>query len=169
MPLLISKIAFLLMLGAVLGGLFAWWLAHRHFEDVTVEHTRLHEEWRQWRSQIERRLGERPAEPDWSPLVQRMGAIERAIGGIRFPAPEPTNLRPVLDAVASIRLPSPTAAQPVNLEPLISRVTQLESTVRSIVIPAPVHTTLAAPDLQPVMASLLELQRAVAKLRPPGA
>ena len=166
MSFLLAKISFLLLLAALFGGLFGWWLARRHFEDVTAHHAQLQDEWRQWRSQIERRLGE-PTEPDWTPVMQRLGSIERAIGSIRLPAVEPTNLRPVLDAVASIRLPPAQERPPLDLAPVISRMAQLEAAVRGIVIPAPVHTNVAATDLQPLMANLLELQRAVAALHAP--
>lgn len=213
MPFLFAKISFLLLLSAVLGGMVAWWLASRHFGQVGVELKAQQDEWRQWRSQIDRRLGERP-EPDWTPLLQRLGSLERAVGSIRLPVPESTNLRPVLDAVASLRLHD---APVVNLEPLHARLLALEDSLRrhapvaaqsldATVDLSPVLSRLAlidntlalseghfsnlghrlaaletrlanlrlpepqaAPNLQPLMASLLELQRAVAALRTPQA
>lgn len=191
MSLLIAQIALLMLVSALLGGVVAAWLVRRSLQALTDEQVRQHGAWTQWRQQIEQRLAERP-EPDLAPLVQRLAALEKAVGGIRLPTPEPTNLRPVLDAVASIRLPEPPKP---NLEPLNARLLQLEEAVKATAMPASmlakeVELTalisrlgaienqlsrlrmpdpVAAPNLQPLMASLLELQRAVAAIGTPAA
>ncbi len=178
MSLLFAQMAFWLLLAALLGGVCAWWLAQRRLQALNAEHTRLQNEWVQWRQLIERRLAERP-EPDWTPLMHRLGAIEKAVGNIRLPTPESTNLRPVLDAVASIRLQAPPVFPAAQLDPLharllsiethlsglFSRLGAVENRLAHLRLPEP----MAAPNLQPLMASLLELQRAVAALRGPAA
>lgn len=178
MSLLFAQMAFLLLLAALLGGVCAWWLAQRRLQAVSADHTQLQNEWAQWRQLIDHRLAERP-DPDWTPLMHRLGAIEKAVSSIRLPTPEPTNLRPVLDAVASIRMQPPPVIPAAQLEPLhgrllsmethlaalFSRLGAVENRLANLRIPEP----MAAPNLQPLMASLLELQRAVAALRVPSA
>jgi hypothetical protein len=156
MSFLLAKMAFWLLFAALFGGLIAWWLTQRHFVGLSTEQRRQQGEWNEWRQHIEQRLAQ-PAQPDWAPVMQRLGQLDQAINGIHLPVPEPTNLRPVLDAVATLRMPE---VAPVNLEPLNMRLQALEHAVKQIVIPA----SAAAPNLQPLMASLLELQRAVAVL-----
>ena len=134
-----AKLALLMLGSALLGGLCAWWLARRHFErrfelhlaDGAAEHQRLQAEWVQWRQQVDRRLAA-PADPDWTPLLQRLGAVEKALHGIRLPTPEPTNLRPVIDAVASMRVPS-TAA--VDLQPMMTGLMELQRAVATLRMP----------------------------------
>ncbi len=153
MSLLLAKIALLMLVAAGLGGLVAWWLVRRQLQAMAAEQARHQADWALWRQQIDRRLDERP-EPDWSPLMHRLTALEKAVSGIRLPTPEPTNLRPVLDAVASIRWPE---VPKVNLEAVQARLLAIEESIRG--------TAQAASSLQPLMASLLELQRAVAAIR----
>ncbi len=160
MSYLLVQMAVLMLLATLLGGMVAWWLAKQRIADLLAERTRLHEECAQWRRQIERQLAEPPG-PDWTPVMHRLGALEKAIGSIRLPTPEPINLRPVLDAVASLRRPD---LQPINLEPLHARLLALEDSIRRLHLPTPREA-----DLQPLMASLLQLQRAVAALRGPSA
>lgn len=173
-----AQMSLLLLLAALLGGLAAWWLAQRRLQAVNAGHTRLQTEWAQWRQLVERRLAERP-DPDWTPLMHRLGAIEKAVGSIRLPTPESTNLRPVLDAVAAMRVQAPPVFPAAQLDPLHARLLSIETHLSALFsrlgavenrlahlrIPEP----MAAPNLQPLMASLLELQRAVAALRGPAA
>ena len=174
-----AQLVFLLLASALLGGLCAWWLAQRRFDrcvaDAAAERQRLQDDWGQWRQQMDHRLAA-PTGPDWTPLLQRLGAVEKAVHGIRLPTPEAINLRPVIDAVASMRLPGPSA---VDLQPLHARLQALESDLAVVLshlgaletrlsnlrLPEPT----AAPNLQPMMTGLLELQRAVAALRMPPA
>lgn len=158
MSLMVAKILGLALLAALVGACLGWWVARRHLEEMSLEHSRQRNDWAQWRQELDRRLAERPS-PDWTPVMHRLGALEKAIGGIRLPTPEPTNLRPVLDAVASLRRPD---LQAVNLEPLHARLLAVEDAIRRIHIPAPRET-----DLSPLMASLLQLQRMVGALRLP--
>ena len=133
MPSLPAETAVLLALATLCGGFIGWWLQHRRLVELRLEHSKQQYEWVQWRRHIERRLAEPPA-PDWTPVLHRLGGVEKAILGIRFPSPEPTNLRPVLDAIASIRMPEAPA---VNLEPLHNRLLGLEDAVRRIGITPP--------------------------------
>ncbi len=130
-----AKLALLLLVAALLGGLCAWWLAQRRFErhmaDVAREHQRRQDEWAQWQQLVDRRLAA-AAEPDWTPLLQRLGAVEKAINGIRLPTPEPTNLRPVMDAVASIRQPRVPAA---DLQPMMTGLMELQRAVAALRVP----------------------------------
>lgn len=194
MSVLLAKVTLLMLAASLLGGLLAWWLVRRDFKALAAEQARHEGDWALWRRQLDRRLVERTA-PDLTPLLHRFGAIEKAIGSIRLPTPEPTNLRPVLDAVASIRLPEGLKA---NLDPLHARLLALEGAINGIAATAALPpagdgpsaitglggrldaiearlaelrspASVAAPNLQPLMASLLELQRAVAAIRIPPA
>lgn len=160
MSLLVVKIAGLALLAALLGACLGWWMARRHLQELALEHARQRADWAQWRQELDRRLAERQS-PDFTPVMHRLGALEKAVGGIRLPTPEPINLRPVLDAVASLRRPD---LQPVNLEPLHARLLAVEDSIRRIHIPVPRET-----DLSPLMASLLQLQRMVGAQRQPPA
>ncbi len=190
MSVLLAKVTLLMLAASLLGGLLAWWLVRRDFKAVAAEQARHEGDWALWRQQFDRRLVER-TDPDLTPLLHRLGEIEKTIGSIRLPTPEPTNLRPVLDAVASIRLPEGLKA---NLDPLHARLLALEGAIKGIAATAALPPTesgpstltglagrldaiearlaelrppgpVAAPNLQPLMASLLELQRAVAAIR----
>ena len=152
---MVAKISALMLLAALLGCVLGWWVARRHLQELSLERARQQHEWAQWRQELDRRLAERSA-PDWTPVMHRLGALEKAIGGIRLPTPEPINLRPVLDAVASLRRPD---LQPINLEPLHARLLAMEDAVRRIHMPVHRET-----DLSPLMASLLQLQRMVGAL-----
>ncbi len=194
MSVLFAKVTFLMLVAALLGALLAWWLVRRDLKTMAAEQARHQSDGALWRQQIDRRLAEQ-ADPDLTPLLHRLSAMEKAIGSIRLPTPEPTNLRPVLDAVASIRLPEGLKA---NIDPVHARLLALEAAIKGIAGPAAllpreaelsglaglgarldaIETRLAqlripepvaAPNLQPLMASLLELQRAVAAIRMPPA
>lgn len=185
MPLSIERTAFLLLLAAVAGGLLAWWMSRWHLSQMRAEHERVQVEWQAWREQFEERLSQRP-DPDWAPVLHRLHSLERAVQGIRLPTPEPTNLRPVLDALAAIR---PALPEPLNLDPLYARLMAVEDSVKRAMTGGqrpldlgPTHSRLdrleqmlrnlqsppasaPQPHLQPVMASLLELQRMVGSIR----
>jgi uncharacterized protein HemX len=163
MPPMSASLVLLLLLAALLGGAVAAWWVRRSAQQASAEQARQQVEWDTWRLQIERRLAER-REPDLTPLVQRLAALEKAVGSIRLPTPEPTNLRPVLDAIASIRLP---AAPAVNLEPLHNRLLGLEDAIRIMGTPtaAPAPAAREA-DLAGVVARLGAIEQHLARLRP---
>lgn len=152
---LLAEIAFLMVLALLCGGFIGWWLQRNRLEQLSREHQQQQEEWGQWRRLVERRLAEPPA-PDWTPVLQRVGGVEKAVAAIRFPSPEPTNLRPVLDAVASIRMPEAPA---VNLEPLHNRLLGLEDAIRRIGI-APTAAAQGM-DLSDVLSRLASLESSV--------
>lgn len=102
MGFLLAKILFLLIVAAAAGALLAWWWLRRHYEDVTFEYSRSREEWDSWRRSFEERLAARP-EVDLRPLLQRLAALEQAVRAIEIPQPRPTDLTPVLAAVAALR------------------------------------------------------------------
>jgi uncharacterized protein HemX len=155
MSFLLAEVAFLLALAILCGGFVGWWLQRRRLVEQSQEHQQLQEDWGLWRRHIERRLAEPPV-PDWTPMLQRLGAVEKAIGAIRFPSPEPTNLRPVLDAIASVRMPEAPA---VNLEPLNNRLLGLEDAIGRIgVTPA---ATPQAVDLSDVLSRLASVESCV--------
>lgn len=158
-PLLLLLTAALLatLLGA---GLALGWARHR-LAKAQAELQQQQAEWSAWRAQIERRLADR-REPDWTPLLQRLSAMEKALGHIRMPAPEPVNLRPVLDAIASIERPPS-----VNLEPLHNRLLGLEDAVRSAGgVPAALAPQL---DLSGVHSRLDRVERQIARISSPAA
>jgi hypothetical protein len=111
MGFLLAKILFCLMVAAAAGALFAWWWFRRHYEDVTFEYSRSREEWDSWRRSFEERLAARP-EVDLRPLLQRLAALEQSVRAIEIPPPRPTDLTPVLAALAALRPPAPRAAGP---------------------------------------------------------
>lgn len=49
MGYLLAKIAFLLLLSALLGACLAWWALRRRHEDVTVEYNTWQRDWASWR------------------------------------------------------------------------------------------------------------------------
>jgi hypothetical protein len=108
MGFLLAKILFLLIVAAAAGGLLAWWWFRRHYEDVTFEYSRSREEWDSWRRSFEERLAARP-EIDLRPLLQQLVVLEQAVRAIEIPQPRPTDLTPVLAAVAALR-PAATRA-----------------------------------------------------------
>lgn len=108
MGFLLAKILFLLIVAAAAGALLAWWWFRRHYEDVTFEYSRSREEWDSWRRSFEERLAARP-EVDLRPLLQQLAALEQAVRGIEIPQPRPTDLTPVLSALAALRTAAPRA------------------------------------------------------------
>lgn len=175
MPFLIAKILVLLLLAAAFGAWLGAWLLRRRYVDVTSEHTLLRDEWRLWRGQVDQRLA---TPPDGSALAERLAAIEAAVRGIQVPpAPPPTDLAPVLEAVQGIRLPAPERvdlgpvleavggirvppAQAVDLAPLTERLAALEQRLGALRFPEPPPP----PSLQPMQAALQALETRVAGL-----
>lgn len=166
MGYLIYKIVFMLMSAAGFGAALAWWWMRRHYEDVTLEHSRWVENWDQWRQRFEAQLAARPA-ADLSPLADRLTDIERRIDGIVMPPPAPApDLAPVLlrlaeleRAVAGIRIPAPVAT---DLAPVTSRLATFESALRALQIPAARDV-----DLAPVLQQLGGLRERVESIRLP--
>jgi hypothetical protein len=107
MGFLLAKILFLLIVAAAAGALLAWWWFRRHYEDVTFEYSRSREDWDSWRRSFEERLAARP-EVDLRPLRAQLAALEQAVRAIEIPQPRPTDLTPVLSALAALR---PAAAR----------------------------------------------------------
>ncbi|MCL4695840.1 MAG: hypothetical protein KJ023_02095 [Burkholderiaceae bacterium] len=173
MPFLIAKILVLLLLAAAFGAWLGAWLLRRRYVDVTSEHTLLRDEWRLWRGQVDQRLA---TPPDGSALAERLAAIEAAVRGIQVPpAPPPTDLAPVLEAVQGIRLPAPERvdlgpvleavgairvppAQAVDLAPLTERLAALEQRLGALRFPEPPPP----PSLQPMQVALQALETRVA-------
>lgn len=163
MGYLIYKIVFMLMSAAGFGAALAWWWMRRHYEDVTLEHSRWVENWDQWRQRFEAQLAARPA-ADLSPLADRLTDIERRIDGIVFPPPTPvTDLSPVREdlhalrqRMDAIRIPEPLAPQHVDLEPVQRRLDALDRTLadalaewrsrQAPVLPAPAPAAVAEPE-----------------------
>ena len=77
---LIYKIVFMLLSAAAFGAALAWWWMRRHYEDVTLEHSRWVENWDQWRQRFEGQLAARPA-VDLTPIADRLTDVERRIDG----------------------------------------------------------------------------------------
>jgi hypothetical protein len=117
MGFLLAEILFLLIVAAAAGALLAWWWFRRHYEDVTFEYSRSREEWDSWRRSFEERLAARP-EIDLRPLREQLAALEQAVRAIEIPAPRPTDLTPVLAALAALRPPAPRAAPARASEPI---------------------------------------------------
>jgi hypothetical protein len=109
MGFLLAKMLFLLIVAAAAGALLAWWWFRRHYEDVTFEYARAREEWERWRDGFEERLAARP-EIDLRPLLQQLVVLEQAVRAIEIPPPRPTDLTPVLAALAALRPAGPRAA-----------------------------------------------------------
>lgn len=147
MSVLLAEVTLLLLAAALPGALLAWWLVRRDFKALAAELARHEGDWGLWRQQVDRRLAER-ADPYLTPLLHRLSAIEKAVASIRVPTPEPTNLRPVLDAVASIRLADGLKA---NLEPLHARLRALEGAINGIA------TTSALPPIEDKLSALAGL------------
>lgn len=157
MPFLIAKILVLLLLASAFGAWLGAWLLRRRYVDVTSEHTLLRDEWRLWRGQVDQRLA---TPPDGSALAERLAAIEAAVRGIQVPpAPPPTDLAPVLQAVQGIRMPAP---ERVDLGPVLEavgaiRIPPSERVDLSPVLEAIDRIRVPAPervDLQPVLAAV---------------
>jgi predicted flap endonuclease-1-like 5' DNA nuclease len=138
MGFLLAKILLLLAAAAAGGALFTWWWFRRHYEDVTLEHTRSREEWQAWRLGFEERLAQRP-EVDLEPLLVRLTGLEAAVQRIDLPTLAPTEKR--LTAIEHA------------LFPVQTRLDALESAVRSVHIP-PAQTI----DLGPVLERLEALR-----------
>lgn len=113
MGFLLAKILFLLIVAAAAGALLAWWWFRRHYEDVTLDYSRAREEWDSWRVSFEERVAARP-EVDLRPLLRQLGALEQAVRAIEIPQPRPTDLTPVLAAVAALRPAGGRAARPAE-------------------------------------------------------
>ena len=174
MGFLMAKILVLMAVAAASGGLFAYWWFRRHYEDVTLEHTRSREEWDAWRRGFEERLEARPP-VDLQPLSARIDTVREAVTGIEMPAPPdlaPVHARIELLAtrVGEIRIPAaadlgPTEERLMAIEhalfPLQSRLDGLEGAVRALHIPQSQDV-----DLAPVLSHLAALQ---ARLENPGA
>ena len=108
MGFLLAKILLLLAVAAVCGALFSYWWLRRHYEDVTLEYMRSRDEAVAWRHGFE----------------ERLEALDAAIRGIRIPQAQPSDLTPVLNAVAAIRIPEPRPAP--DLSPIDKRLTAIE-------------------------------------------
>ena len=112
MGFLLAKILFLLIVAAAAGALLAWWWFRRHYEDVTLEYSRAREEWDSWRVSFEERLAARPEVTSAAPQATRRA--RQAVRAIEIPQPRPTDLTPVLAAVAALRPAGSRAARPAE-------------------------------------------------------
>jgi predicted flap endonuclease-1-like 5' DNA nuclease len=146
MGFLLAQIVLLLAAAAACGALFTWWWFRRHYEDVTLEHTRAREEWEAWRRGFEEQLAQRPP-VDLEPLLAGLSGLEAAVQRIEIPTLAATEKR--LTAIEHA------------LFPVQTRLDALESAVRGLHIP-PAHT----PDLSPVI-ERLELLRSRLERAPP--
>jgi predicted flap endonuclease-1-like 5' DNA nuclease len=147
MGFLLAKIVLLLAAAAACGALFTWWWFRRHYEDVTLEHTRAREEWQAWRLGFEERLAQRP-QVDLEPLLVRLAALEAVVQRIDLPTLAPTEKR--LTAIEHA------------LFPVQTRLDALESAVRALHVP-PAQTT----DLTPVLEGLEALRSRLESPPPP--
>jgi uncharacterized protein HemX len=147
MGFLVAKILFLLVLAAACGAALAYWWFRRRYEDITVEYARWREQLSAWRSGFEERLAARP-EVDLQPLWEQVASVDEAVRAI--PEPRPTDLTPVLDAIARIRIP-----ERVDLAPVQLRLDNLESQVAGLAAPAP------PVDLGPALERLARLEQTV--------
>ncbi|MGH8132938.1 MAG: hypothetical protein ACRETP_06855, partial [Steroidobacteraceae bacterium] len=141
------------------GGAFAYWWFRRRYQDVTPEYTRGRQEIEEWRRGFEERLAERPP-VDLHPLSRQVAALDAAVRAMHIPQPEPTDLRPVLDAIAGIRMP-----ERVDLAPVQLRLDTLESRVAELRMPEP----SPAPDFTPLERRLAALEDAVRSIQVPPA
>ena len=175
MSMLLAKIILLLLLAALFGALFGWWLARRRWQDVTVEYTRWQTEWADWRRSFEARLGERP-QPDLAPVLAGINAVEStveaAVRGIKMPVPAVIDLQPVLDAVAFSRVPEPQA---LDLGPLLEpflgpiglQLSNLAASMAAIRIPEPLQPREV--DFSGVLSRLTAVDERIAAIRIPDA
>jgi predicted flap endonuclease-1-like 5' DNA nuclease len=150
MGFLLAQILILLLLAAACGAGLSWWWFRRHYDDVTLEYSDWRDELEAWRRDFEERLAARP-EVDLRPLSRQLGEVDAAVRGIEIPLPMPTNLNPVLEAIADIRIPE--MPPPADLTPLAERLSALEDAVRSIRLPQPQTV-----DLSPVLERLAALE-----------
>ncbi len=159
MSYLLAKIVFLLLLAALFGAWLAWWAARRRYEDVTVEYTSWQSDWARWRKSLDEKLANPPV-ANLEPVLARLHSLEADVRGIHIPHHTPTDLSPVLSAMAALRMPEPTP--PTDLAPLQSRLGALDAFVRGIIIPPPKE-----PDFAPLLARLDGLESRVGGIRMP--
>src|SRR5580658_6835011 len=105
MGFLLAKILLLLAVAVVLGALFGYGGVRRHYEDITLEYTRSHDEGAAWRHGFE----------------ERLAGLDAPIRSIRIPESQPTDRSPVLNAVAALPIPPPVPA--ADLSPIDKRLT----------------------------------------------
>ncbi|MDE2367819.1 MAG: hypothetical protein KGN16_02525 [Burkholderiales bacterium] len=115
---------------------------------MTVRYHQFAGEWQSWRDGFERRLSERAAvdldplltrphgvEAAITPLQPRLDQVHSAVRAIEIPKPQPTDLAPLLAAVAGIHIPP---QREPDLNPLHDRLAALEQALRDVPAPAPV-------------------------------
>ncbi|KCZ90655.1 hypothetical protein [Hyphomonas johnsonii] len=184
MLFLLTQIFVLLLLAAVLGaGLAYWWMKNR-YEDITESHAQLTEQLEAMnarphavtRDELDAGVGLLSSaisglpEPDLSPLMERVAAVEAAVGAIHVPETDLSGLegklgeietglaapRPDVDAVQA-RLAdvegalSGLSASLAALEQVEARLVKIEEGLNGIRIPevdlGPLHSGLARLDL----------------------
>ncbi len=149
---LILQILVLMLLAALLGAALAYWWLRRNYEDVTETHDHLMEEVRQRLASLGPVDG---GQLDLAPTESRLGAIERALSGLRLPEPDLSPLNQRLDMLVSqVRTSDPGGAQRVE-----TRIERIEQAI----------TTLAGriqqqqpPNLQPIEIRLARLEQSLA-------
>lgn len=186
MAFLLLKIIGLLLLAALFGALLMRWWLQRQQVDITTEYTAMQGDWMQWRRALDQRLAGLQG-ADLSPLLSRLGDVERAVQGIELPRPAPTDLSPVLarvaeveQAVRAIKLPQarevdlgpvltavgairmPAVPPPVDLAPLQQRVQALDARIAALRMPE-----AQTVDLMPLTSRLAEVERAVKSIELP--
>ena len=167
MGLLLTKMLLLLVLAAGAGAALAYWWFRRHYQDVSLEHTREQEELHVWRARFEQRLASAPP-VDLAPLSGQLAALDTALRELHLSEADLAPLAARLDDIER-RLGAVQAAQQqprADLEPLSQGLTALHEAVRSLPPPTDLSQTdkrLTAIEhaLFPVQTRLDELESAV--------
>jgi predicted flap endonuclease-1-like 5' DNA nuclease len=148
MSFLLAKIIILLLLALLLGVWLGRWSVRRHYEDVTVEYSRLQNDWSGWRKAFDEKLSTQHSAVDLQPLHTKLSDLDRVVRAIELPKPVHTDLSPVLSALSTLRLPESKA---VDLSEVHTRLQRLEQNLQNI-RPCP------AVDLTPVLQKLAALE-----------
>lgn len=152
---LLAKYTFLFLLTAILGFVLGYWFSRRNFEDVSESYEDLRKANARSDADDWSRLWDRldalpkPKDTDLSGVLQGISGVQAAVSNL--PAPEPVDLEPIETRLDSLtervrKFPLPIVPEPVDFKPLHDELSALHKDIKRM----PVVETHAAVDLTPL-------------------
>jgi len=169
MTYLLAKYTLLFLLAAAFGFVLGWWLSRRNIEDVTESF----EDMRKSNARSDDQNWERlwghlraipePKGTDLTGVYERLEEVMISVS--RLPKPEPVNLQPVVENLHNLErdiksIPVPATPPQVDFSPLTGKIDALQAAIRSIPRPEPQREV----DFRPIELRLKAIETEVGSL-----
>ena len=169
---LLAKYALLFLLTTILGFVLGYWYSRRNIEDVSESYAELRKanarsdegQWVRLWDKLD--ALPQPKETDLSGVLQSIGGVQTVVSNL--PAPEPVDLEPIETRLDSLTervgsIPVPIRPEPVDFKPLHDELSALHDDIKRM----PVVETHAPVDLAPIGTKLESVYKAVGAIPRP--